>query len=205
MEQQGEQTYYLKLDILLTILQANRQTGKIQAQVSPAILATALKQGKSGRGRGNVPCTIELTLVNGQVTTAFIQDRNGQMLAQREEALDVSRKCGELSWVVRSAYPQVQSLSPTKNFAVDPAMEGIERSPAPARRSASAPPQLTRLLTQQEMERLPRRYRQVILLIDGKRGVGDLSRMLNCPPDQLVYILNELAANRLILFSHYDT
>ena len=198
MEQQGEQVYHLKLNMLLTVLQANRQTCQIEASVSPGTLAGALENRKVSRGRDKSSCSIELTLISGQVATAIIRDPFGQTLVLGEAALIACRQCGELSWIVRPVSFQNQDIPSMKKLATDPRVEAIERQPAPTTWSQRTPPRLMHLLTQEEVGVLPRKHRQVLLLIDGKRGIDELCRVLNCTSDQLIVIMNELVARKLI-------
>jgi hypothetical protein len=136
--------------------------------------------------------------MNGQVATAIIRDQFGQTLALGEAALIACRQCGDLSWIVRPLSFQSQEVPSVKTLTTDPRIEAVEKSSAPIAWSQRTPPRLTHLPTQQEVEGLPRKHRQVLLLIDGKRGIDELCRVLSCTPDQLIIIVNELAARRLI-------
>ncbi|HEY4382850.1 MAG TPA: hypothetical protein VGN34_00030, partial [Ktedonobacteraceae bacterium] len=117
---------------------------------------------------------------------------------QGEAALIACRQCDGLSWIVRPMSPQNQDVPAVKKLATGPRIEAVEKRSTPMAWSQHAPPRWTHPLTQEEVEVLPRKHRQVLLLIDGKRGIGELCRVLNCTSDQLITIMNELVARNLI-------
>jgi hypothetical protein len=202
MEQRGEHIYHLTLDLLLMVLKANRQTCQIRAEVnlSLAALPSATENGTASRGRDKSICVIELSIRQGQVVSTSIRDRQGRVLAQGEPALTVSQRCGELSWVVQPAQPQQQAVRTTLPSIPEQHAGSTDGWLVQGLWSGRSPPRRIRHLTQAEVEALPRKQRQVLLLIDGKRGAHELCRILHCTPDQLAAMLDELIARRLILF-----
>ncbi|QBD76112.1 hypothetical protein EPA93_08855 [Ktedonosporobacter rubrisoli] len=197
MERQGEQGTLLTLDMVLLVLRANRQTCQVRAEVSLAQLATAMGKRKAERGKEHVMGLIELRLQDGQVATAFVYDPAGQTLAAGESALGVARRCGVLSWIVRPL-PSTDKL-PAPLPPGEPREGRKEEQSFSSQRPPAFPPRRTNL-AYNGIDTLPRKHRQVLLLIDGKRGMDELCRILNCTPDQLNAICEDLRAWQLIKF-----
>jgi len=203
MTQRGEQVYRLKLDMLLTVLGAARQTCQVRAEVSFGTITAVMGSGKLGRvgkERDNSMAQVELSLQDGQVISAVIFTQNGQTLAQGAKALTVGTQCGELSWVVRLMPSEPQDAPFAQPSATERLVRLVGEREAPRRWSGRSPPRWARHLTQEEVNALPRKHRQVLLLIDGNRGIGQLCQMLNATPDQVAVILDELISKQLILF-----
>src|SRR5579884_2719608 len=65
-------------------------------------------------------------------------------------------------------------------------------------------PRRTAYLEPEQLATLPRKYRQVLNLVNGQREINELCHLLHCSREQLMEILADLAANRLITLSDYD-
>lgn len=200
MEQRGAQVYNLKLEMLLKVLNANRQTCQIRAEVPLGTLLVATGNGKAGRGREKLVCVIEVSLQHGHVVSATIHDSIGQRLAVGDQALLSGRQCGDLSWIVRPTHAPHQELSPAQAFTQPFLTESGERRSAPDVWFGRSPPRLTHRPKQEEIDTLSRKSRQVLLLIDGKRGISEICRIFDCTSGQLTPTFDELIAKKLIFF-----
>lgn len=196
MEQRGEQVYNLKLEMLLKVLNANRQTCQIRAEVPLGTLLAATGNGKASRRREKLVCVIELSLQYGHVASATVHDNIGQRLAAGDQALLAGRQCGDLSWIVRPSHAQHQELSPAQ-----PSLAGSgDRPSAPNVWFGRSPPRLTHSPKQEEIDTLSRKSRQVLLLIDGKRGISEICRIFDCTSHQLMPVFDELITKEFIFF-----
>jgi hypothetical protein len=200
MEQRGEQVYNLKLEMLLKVLNANRQTCQIRAEVALGTLLVATGNGKADRGREKLVCVIEVSLQHGHVVSATIHDSIGRRLAVGDQALLSVRQCGDLSWIVRPTHAPHQELSSAQPFTQSFLAESGERRSAPDVWFGRSPPCLTHRPRQEEIDTLSRKSRQVLLLIDGKRGISEICRIFDCTSDQLTPAFDELIAKKLIFF-----
>lgn len=200
MERREEQEYALTLEMLLRVLNAHRQTCEVRAEVSAAIIAAA--EGKSGRGKEHAICVVELLVEQGQVRSCLVRDRQGgRVLVEGAKALTLSQQCGELFWRVR---PKSQLASQRLRLG----SEGNHEGTAPPQRSTQQdwfqwpPPRWVRQIEREQFAALPYKLRQVLLLVDGRRGVAELNRILpSYSPDQLVTLLGQLEAWGLITFA----
>jgi hypothetical protein len=200
MERREEQEYALTLEMLLRVLNAHRQTCEVRAEVSAAIIAAA--EGKSGRGKAHAVYVVELLVEQGQVRSCLVRHRqSGGVLVEGAKALSLSQQCGELFWRVR---PRSQFTSPL----LRPGLEGSHGGAVLVQRSAQqdrfqrSPPRWVRQIEREQFAALPYKLRQVLLLVDGRRGVAELNRILpSYSPDQLVTLLGQLEAWGLITFA----
>jgi hypothetical protein len=195
-ERPAEPTYSLKLDMLLVTLQAHRQTCELFAVVPAGTLPAP--GGRRERAKLQVPCLVELSVREGQVYTCLLRGHeSGRVIAQGGAALDLLRSCEALSWSVRE--PQTSTAPPGPVASLDGHLSWSQRAgtkPRPARSAFG--------LTGGQLASLPRKHRQVLLLLNGERGMEELCRILHCEPAQLTAILDDLAARHLITFNPAD-
>jgi hypothetical protein len=186
-------TYSLRLDMLLVTLQAHRQTCELLADIPAGTLSAPGSPG--GRGKLQIACRAELAVQEGQVHACLLRDReSGRVLLQGKAALDLLRACEALSWNVRE---------PLLSGAPPGSVKGDDERPVWSQGTAR-PARSISVLRGEELARLPRKHRQVLLLVNGERGMEELCRILHCEPAHLTAILNDLAARHLITFDPAD-
>ena len=193
MNWSGEQSYMLKLAMLLFVLQSHQQTYEAWAEIPIGSIPVTME--KISRGRIHTLCRVELSIVQGKVSTCLIRDiQSTQVLFQGRDAIERTAQCGELAWTVRPSQPPLPH-----QFEPDHTLSTQQRHDE--RWFLSNPPFPIRQLERSQIESLPRKHRQVLLLVNGERGIGELSHMLRCPPDQLIPLLNDLESWNLITIS----
>lgn len=199
MGSQAKYIYNLKLDILLAVLSANRQTCELWTEVTAATLGVMKKaKGISGNGRAS---TIELSIVQGRIHACVIMDMHRrQIMFQGQAALELCALYGELSWIIHPAKQPSVSLP-------QHALRKDNRDQTHQEQSYKDPPpfRVTRFIdfTQEQLSMLPRKDRQVwMVLSNGPREIHELCHILHIPKEQLVSILNKLATLNVIRYMH---
>lgn len=204
MDGSGEEALYvLKLKMLLFILQTHQQTCELWATIPAGTLPVLAS--KVSREKVPHPCKVELAVVQGQVHACRIYDAQRlHVMFEGKQALDRLEHCKELSWMV---------LPQHTHFSRHPFhwshQEGNEVALLPQHSAQKQwllcpPPRLAGVLEKRQIEHLPHKHRQVLLLVNGQRGMNDLCRMLTCSPDLLMTVFHDLEAQNLITFSDPD-
>jgi hypothetical protein len=196
MDRREEPAHVLKLDMLLLILQSHQQTCRLRAEVPAGIMATATH--RLGKGKIQAHCQAELVVVQGQVQSCFIRERQkGQLMFQEQVAFELLQQCGVLRWSMLREPDILAQLALSLNVEESPDNRQTEKAqPLYPRRAA--------YLEQGQLANLPRKYRQVLNLVNGQREINELCHLLHCSRKQLMEILVDLAANRLIKMSDDD-
>ena len=168
MESQAKHIYNLKLDMLLAVLRANRQTCKLWTEVTAAALGVVKKaKGISGNGRAS---TIELSIVQGRIHACVIMDMHRrQIMFQGQAALELCALCGELSWIIR---PDKPSSVPIPQYALS--RDDRNQTHQEQLHEDIPPFRVTRFIdfTQEQLSMLPRKDRQVwMVLSNGPREI----------------------------------
>jgi hypothetical protein len=192
MESRGKHVYNLKLDMLLTVLGANRQTCELWAEVTATALGAARKaKGISGNSTAS---TIELSIIQGHIRSCVIMGRHGRIQVKGQAALELCSLCGELAWIVRPDQPQPVVLSQYSS---------AHKQDNPETPNATTSFRVMRYLdfSQEELNALPRKDRQVWMVLgSGPRAVNELCQMLHLSYEQLIPILNKLAALHVVCY-----
>jgi len=201
VERQDGHVSLLKLEMLLAVLQTHQQTCVLWAAIPAGTLPAV--GTRFGKGKIPIPCQAELVVVQGRVSTCLIRAaQNRQVILEGKSALDCLEHCGELCWMVQPEQP----IHPSHLFgsrSQDGWHAGLSPpSPTPYERWAEKPPSRINVrLDSKQVEDLPHRHRQVLLLVNGRRGIADVCRILNCSFEQLTAVLEDLEARHLITFS----
>jgi hypothetical protein len=188
MDGRVESVYTLKLEMLLFVLRSHQQTCELWAEIPPGLIST----GGRNREKIQVPCQIELSVVRGEIHGCLIRDKQqGQMLLTGKNAFEQIQQCGLLSWSILPEHVSASQLpihSQTESSVHERGETWFQRPP----------PRVVGRIAQETMGAFSGRHRQVLMTLNGYRGIGELSSLLNCPPDHLIDILNELEAKGLI-------
>ena len=199
MESQAKHIYNLKLDMLLTVLSANRQTCELWTEVTAAALRVA-KRSKGISGNSTTS-TIELSIVQGRIHACWILDTHRQqIMCQGQAALELCALCGELEWIIRPNKQPSVSL-PQHTLSKD------DRNQTHQEQSHEdlLPFRVTRFIdfTQEQLSMLPRKDRQVwMVLSNGPREIHELCQILHIPKEKLIAILDKLATLNVIRYMH---
>ncbi len=172
------QTYILDLETLLSLLEEVGQSGT---------LSTELPTGLPGFKEY---CWARVDLQEGKIVFCQIEGRHGRILASGRQALQLVSNLGSREWRLVEA-PSLRPLS----------LSPVERSPRSQRSlpASSLVPQQVRLIDRSSLNRLPRRHRQVLSLIDGTRSIERIAALLHSSGDgqaiqQVEEIVQELKA-----------
>jgi hypothetical protein len=196
MDRREEPAHVLKLDMLLLILQSHQQTCRLQAEVPAGIMATATH--RLGKGKIHARCQAELVVVQGQVQSCFIREQQkGQIMFQEQIAFELLLQCGVLRWSMLREPDILAQLALSLTIEENPDRQTEEEQPLYPRQAV--------YLAQEQLATLPRKYRQVLNLVNGQREINELCQLLHCSREQLMEILADLAANHLIKLSDYDS
>ncbi len=186
-------SYHIDLVTILRIL--SEQSGELHAHVK------------------NIPglrerCQVHITFTKGKVTSCVIELR-GNPLYSGESAFRLLQAMGDLDWdyspIVQSS-PAISALSPS----LQPEQPMYERSPVHVR-SEESPyhmpgasimptdiPQRLRLIERQEFITWHRALRSVYNLIDEKKSIEEIARLLSFPSERTVECISYLLARRAI-------
>jgi hypothetical protein len=185
--------YLLDLETLLLFLGSRRQSGE---------LFTDLKRFPGIAHKG--PYRVHITLIEGKVVACSVQDLTGRELVSGNSAIRGLEKLGQLDWAWSAANPR-----PLPALAQPPAP--LQRSPAiPAPGNLSNGPALVpRRIVPLEMINknvLPRKYWQILLLVDGSRTVVHIANLLWVSPSpsdiqEVIAILTDLQRRRLVVIT----
>lgn len=173
------QTYILDLETLLSLLEEAGQSGN---------LSTELPSGVPGLKER---CWARIDLQEGKIVLCQIEGRNGRILASNRQALQLVSNLGSREWhLVEAPAPRLLSPSP------------VDRS-SRSRRSLQARslvPQRVPLINQYTLNRLSRRHRQVLSLIDGTRSIERIAALLHPSVDgQLIQQVEEIVQELEVL------
>jgi len=170
--------YLLDIETLLLFLSSRRQSGEV---------STDLKRFPSIAYKG--PCHTSITLIEGKVISCIVQDQEGRILVDGENALQGLKGMGQLDWA--------WSTSNLKSVGAPPAQMN------PSDMSSLIP---RRIVPLEMIDRntLPRRHWQILLLVDGSRTATRIAMILSAsasPSDlqEVIRILQDLHQRRIIV------
>jgi hypothetical protein len=203
MESYRKHVYNLKLDMLLAVLGANRQTCELWTEVTASALAFAKKtKGISGNSIASI---IELSIIQGRIHSCVILDMHKQQITfHGQAALELCALCGELAWSVRpDRKPPTPVLLPQRA----PSKDDGNRTGQTRSNKDPLPFRVTRFIdfTQEQLSMLPRKDRQVwMVLSNGPREIHELCQILQLSKERLIPILNKLATLNIIRYMHEE-
>jgi hypothetical protein len=129
-------------------------------------------------------CLAQIILGQGQVHSCMITaTRTGTVLLQQQEAYHALERCGDVNW---SVLPAPSSYTPMRQKAALPPIATYETLPA------KIPSLLVAELRPAILEPLSNPYRRVLLLVDGRRSIEDIARLLNKEPHEIRQMLAAL-------------
>jgi hypothetical protein len=182
--------YLLDLETLLLFLGSRRQNGELSAD---------LKRFPGIAHKG--PCRVHITLIEGKVVSCSIQDLAGKELVSGESAIRGLQRLGQLDWTWSMANPRAlttpaQPAVPVQRGLTVPIQGNLPNGPA------LVP---SRLVPIEMINRnaLPRKYWQILLLVDGSRTALQIARLLSASPSssdiqEVITILIDLHRRGLI-------
>ena len=175
------ETYLLDLTTLLQILTRQKQSGVLQAEEVrlPASRQTA---------------QAHLVLVQGKVQSCTLFRKTGtSIIAEGSRALEMLYELGALEWRWTAEPPQ--RILAEEQWP-EPSVGGL-----PSSSEEPLLPRRTVYAGTADLHLLPRNYRRVLALVDGKRPVDKIISMLGFTDQQeLLRILSELQAWGLIVW-----
>jgi hypothetical protein len=178
------QTYILDLETLLSLLEEVGQNGT---------LSTELPSGVPGFKEY---CRARIDLQEGKIVLCQIEGRNGRVLASQRQALQLVSNLGSREWQLVEA-PSLKLLS---SSPVDRSSGSMRSVQVPL---SSLVPRRVPRIDQQTLNRLPRRHRQVLSLIDGRRSIERIATLFRSSADgqslrQVEEIVQELQAMGMV-------
>lgn len=183
------QSFTLDLKTLLQILSRQKQHGLLQAEIPSDKL--------------RIPGTRQLLqagilLENGVVRNCAIALRQGERVADGQQALQLLLGVGIIEWHWMVNTPQLSLSSPKE---ASPVTQPIQMAQA-AMPSYSPPIPVSiprRTPRGDEVwQMLPRDYRKILALVDGQRSVQKLATILAMKEDEVANILRTLQSRGLI-------
>ncbi len=183
--------YLLDLETMLLFLGSRRQSGE---------LFTDLKRFPGIGHKG--PCRVHITLIEGKVVACSVQDMAGRELVSGSSAIRGLERLGQLDWTWSAANPRplptpVQPSTPTQRNLAIPAPRSPSNGPVPIPR---------RIVPLERINKnaLPRKYWQLLLLVDGSRTVVQIANLLWVSPSpsdiqEVINILTDLQLRGLVV------
>jgi hypothetical protein len=194
----GHAVYTIDLATILQLLREFRRSGMLRTEI-PAGLPRAKK-----------PCFVVIELQRGEMVSCQVKDAKGQTLLSGREAEQAVGAVGKLNWIfdayadqetpgsqpvvpARSAPRNTDPLrntGPLPSFQTPPGLPVPQGFTNPAQ-YAYVPRRLLEL-NSVDMQAWPRRHRQVYVLVDGTRSIGQIAAMLSQPPQIIETVLREI-------------
>ena len=150
--------YLLDIETLLLFLSSRRQSGEV---------STDLKRFPGIAYKG--PCHASITLIEGKVISCIVQDQEGRILVDGENALQGLKGMGQLDWD--------WSTTSLKSVLASPAQTNLPDM-------SSIIPRRIVPLEMIDRNTLPRRHWQILLLVDGSRTAARIATILSVSPSQ---------------------
>ncbi len=183
------QTYTLDLETLLALLEEAGQTGR---------LSTELPSGVPGFKER---CQARVDLQGGKVVSCQLGGRNGRILISGNKALQLLSHLGPYEWQLVET--QLDGSFPTPTPTPTPAPIQVQPPGVGNLYALSVVPRRTAYFDQRALDRLSRRHRRVLSLVDNVRSVEKIASLLSASPDtqflqQVRDIVQELEAMGMI-------
>lgn len=196
----GHAVYTIDLVTILQLLREFRRSGILRTEI-PA-----------GLPRLKKPCFVVIELQRGEMAVCHIKDARGQTLLSGQEAFRAVAGAGKLNWVFDE-----HTGHELPGELPEPGPQGGFGEPVSTKRGLlqvppAAPPPLwsadsarhslipRRLLefNPAALSGWPHRHRQVYILIDGTRSIGQIAAMLSQPPQLVEAVLREIQSTGAI-------
>lgn len=177
--------YTKDLTFLLRLLHTSKQSG--------ILLVEPLEQGRAN----GLDWQGQFQLENGVVTSCLVRNKaDGQVLRLNEEALHWLTLQGKLEWQMEEHTPSagalLPSLPPPKEEPQDEAIEDLQTPLAWGKQLREIPQRTFNGMNVPVNALASRDHRQVFALVDGRRSIEEIVRLLHKPPDVVVRVLQEL-------------
>ena len=137
-------------------------------------------------------CLIQLVMVQGSIHSCTITSKDGRVLLQQQEAYHALGRCGELEWQVKAFPATALSLEQSRTRP----LAGTEER---GTRTESGPLSIPTLrispLSSEILASLSHPYRMALVLVDGKRSIHEIARLLSKSPrdiQQMLVVLQHL-------------
>jgi hypothetical protein len=135
-------------------------------------------------GVSKEPCLAQIILGQGHVSSCKITTtKTGAVLLQQQEAYHALERCGDLEWSVLPA----PFLSPSASQKA-----ALPRIGASGQYPSKVPSLSVKALTPEILASLSSPYRRVLALVDGKRSIEEIARLLNKTPQEVQQMLTTL-------------
>jgi hypothetical protein len=179
------QTYTLDLETLVSLLEELGQNGRLSCEMPSGV--PGLREA----------CQARIDLQDGKIIFCQIEGRGRRVLASGNQALRLLSNLGPREWQLVETQPEE-----TQPLLATGPLQSNSRN-AMNVRTPSVIPQRVTAIDQQTLNRLPRRHRWVLNLVDGMRSVAKIASLLSSSPDmqtiqQVGEILQELEALGMI-------
>lgn len=175
------ESYHIDLETLLRALL--RKSGELVALLKNI-------PGTNEQGR------VRIILDRGKVVLCSIEGQNGYLVFG-ENALRLLLTIGELDWTYTPSVPQPPSLSATPQVSA-PSTRQVPESPVIA---LTAYPIRLRAIGPQELASWSRLQRSVYSIVDGRKTVADIARVLSYHETRVIEALSVLRTNKIIAVS----
>jgi len=128
-------------------------------------------------------CLAQVTLGQGRIHSCTITTKTGTVLREQLEAYQALERCGDLNW---SVLPASSLYAPASQKATPSRLDASDQP------TSRVPSLRVQALTLEILEPLSNPYRRVIRLVDGKRSIEDIARLLNKTPQEVQQMLAAL-------------
>jgi hypothetical protein len=126
-------------------------------------------------------CLVSLIIGQGHMYSCTITaTRTGTVLREQEVAYHTVEQCGDLEWSVGPA-PRFPTSASQKSVPSQPKVSGKFVLPIPSLRVPA--------LTNEILQPLAHPYQRVLRLVDGRRSVADIARLLGRQPQEIQQML----------------
>lgn len=164
--------YTLDIETMRQVMQTHKKTGRLQADLPSGI--PSLRE----------PCHVEIALEGGNITSSSIVGKSGSLLTGARAYQELTR-VGRLNWTFTPQSPTITQSEPAPPIAL---------AKQPPRR-----PRRTVVVGQQEMRPWQRIHKLVYGLVDGRRDVEEIAKLLSTSPEVIEDILSDLQSIRVIV------
>lgn len=164
--------YTLDVETMRQVMLAHKKTGRLQADLPSGV--PSLRE----------PCHVEIALEAGNIVSSAIIARSGFLLTG-EKAYQELTRVGRLSW----------TFIPQSSLGIRP--ELVSQALAMQHPPSPRPRRLV-VLEPQQMRPWQRTHKLVYGLVDGKRSVAEIAKLLSTTPEAIEEVLSDLRAIRVV-------
>lgn len=168
-----EKQYRLPVSAMVEILKASVEQVVLRAQL-PAVPGVSKKA-----------CLAQLVVGQGTVCSCAVTTPSGEILLKHQEAYQALLRCGDLEWLVEPfpafSPPEHPYPSPSTYTAAAPTAAEEEHRCIPTLRISPLPSETLAAFTHP--------YRTVLALVDGRRSIHEIARLLSKAPTDIQQML----------------